>query len=260
MNEPGQARAVSSDDLEAFVMIHDQDLLLACEREGRFSELPRMRYVFLGKRPVDKLAGRRDVVVARSLATHLERYPHLLSFTGWYAVARNNLAAARNVSLLEYDVALKIGFYSKTLAALRQSDAIIGYISFPLSHPMFLHATPWLVRALADVYQIDVVRLIREYLAAGGLDQWTATTNASMSAADLSAFVDWMLPLTPVFRHESIGAHVHERALKIFCFLHDKESIYLPDLLTHLQARSHKIFALSREEAAQRAREIPPLV
>jgi hypothetical protein len=125
---------------------------------------------------------------------------------------------------------------------------------------MYLHATPWLIRALAEVYQVDAVQLVRDHLAAGGLDQWTATTNASMSVGDLCAFVAWMLPLTRLYRHDSIGAHVQERALRIFCLLQNRENIYLPDLLTHAQARSHKIFALSREEAAGHASKLPPLL
>jgi hypothetical protein len=255
--EQTQPRADVSDELEAFVMVHDQDLLLECERLGRFSALPRMRYVFLGGRPTDEVATRRDVVIARSLPDHLEQYPHLLSFTGWYAVARNHLATSRYVALLEYDVTLSPGFRSQTVAALLNRRCIAGYIPFPLSHPMYLHATPWLIRALAEVYQIDAVRLIGDHLAAGGLDRWTATSNASMAAVDLAALVDWILPLTRVYRHEPIGAHVHERLLKIFCLLNDLENVYLPDLLTHTQARSHQIFALSRDEAAQRARTTP---
>lgn len=241
------------DELEAFVVVHDQDLLLECEQDGRFSSVPRLRYLFVGPRPNDKLTGRDDVVIARHLGDNIEEYPQLLSFTGWYAVARNDLASARYVSLLEYDVTLAAGFVSKTLAALREGRGIVGYVPFRLSHPMYLHATPWLIRALGEVYDIDVVRLISNHLAAGGADQWTATSNTSLAAADLRALVDWLLPLTRVYRHDPIGAHVHERALKVFCLLQQKENRYLPDLLTHAQKRSHKIFALSQEEARQRA-------
>lgn len=247
---------LADDELEVFVVIHDQDLLLQCEQDGRFSGIPRLRYVFVGRRPIDKLAGRSDLVIARDLADNIEQYPNLLSFTGWYAVARNNLATTRYLSLLEYDVTLQADFVSKTLVVLSERGGIVGYVPFPLSHPMYLHATPWLIPALAEVYDIDVVRLIRHYLDGGGADLWTATSNASLSAADLKAVVDWILPLTRVYRHDPIGAHVHERTLKVFCLRHGIENHHLPDLLKHAQERSHRIFALSRQEALQRASEM----
>lgn len=240
-------------EIELFVMVHDQDLLLECESDGRFEPIARRRYVFLGPRPVDKLTGRTDVIVARDLADNMEEHANLLSFTGWYAVARNHLATGRYISLLEYDVALAPNFIEETLAALGEQDDLVGYVSFPLSHPMYLHATPWLIPTLAEVYEIDAVRLIDEHLASGGLDRWTATTNASMSAATLAAVVDWIVPLTVVYRHDPIGAHVHERLLKIFGLLNDQPGRYLPSLLTHAQKRSHQIFAHSWEEARQRA-------
>lgn len=241
------------DDLEVFVVVHEQDLLLECEQDRRFSDIPRLRYVFVGMRPTDKLTGRSDVVIARDLADNIEQFPNLLSFTGWYAVAQNNLATARYVSLLEYDVKVAPDFVGQTLSALRTNDGFVGYVPFPLSHPMYLHATPWLISALAAVHQIDVAALIYDYLAAGGSDQWSATTNASMSAVHLRAFVDWLLPVTCVYRHDPIGAHVHERTLNVFCLLHGLDSQCLSGLLTHAQRRSHQILAVSQKEALERA-------
>ena len=249
---------LADDELEVFVVIHDQGRLLQCEQDERFFGIPRRRYVFVGPRPIDKLAGREDVVIARDLPDNIEQYPNLLSFTGWYAVARNHLATTRYVSLLEYDVTLRADFVAKTLALLRERAGIVGYVPFQLSHPMYLHATPWLIPALAEIYGLDVVQLVSEYLDRGGADLWTATSNASLSASDLKAVVDWILPLTRVYRHDPIGAHVHERTLKVFCLRHGIESHYVPDLLKHAQERSHQIYALSRQEALRRATEMRP--
>ncbi len=249
------------DELEVIVMVHDQDLLLNCESEGRFAAIPRLRYVFLGSGPVDKLAGREELIVARHLPDNIEEHNlHLLSFTGWYAVARNGLATTRYLALLEYDVKIAAGFFERTLEALRAHGGIVGYVPFPLSHPMYLHATPWLISALAEAHGIDLSRMIRDHLAAGGADEWTATTNAAMAVGDLRAIVDWLVPVTRIYRHDPIGAHVHERTLKVFCLLHGIENRLLPGLLTHVQARSHQIFALSRAEAEQRARATEPLL
>ena len=214
--------------------------------------------MFVGGGGIDMLRGRSDVVVARLLTDNIEHYPTLLSFTGWYAVARNGLATSRFVSLIEYDVDIRAGFVAGTLESLRDRSRIVGYVPFPLSHPMYLHATPWLSSALASVYGIDVAQLVRRHLAAEGRDEWTATSNASMATSSLHAFVDWFLPLSEVFRHDPIGAHVHERTIKVFCLLNGLDNFLLPDVLVHRQRRAHGIFALSQEEAARLAKAARP--
>ena len=242
--------------IETFVIIHTQELVLACEREGRFSHLPSYRYLFVGPRDVSRLREVDNVVVARELPDNIEVYPNLLSFTGWYAVTRNGLAHAPWVTLLEYDVRVTRDFSSKTLSSLRTAPQIIGYVPFPLSHSMYLHATPWFISALRKVHGIDVPQLVRNHLDAGGVDQWTATTNASLSKAELEAFVEWFVPVSRVFRHDPIGAHVHERALPVFCMLRDLENFLLPDVLEHQQERSHGILARSWEEAQAEAEKL----
>ena len=82
---------VDPTDLETFVIIHDQDLLMQAELEERFANLGRCRYLFVGAGSVSRVESRPDVIVARSLPDNLEHFPALLSFTGWYAVAQNRL-------------------------------------------------------------------------------------------------------------------------------------------------------------------------
>ena len=48
-----------------------------------------------------------------------------LSYTAWYAVARNRLARASYVALLEYDVSVSVDFKRATIQALSDSHAII---------------------------------------------------------------------------------------------------------------------------------------
>ena len=246
---------MSSDqsEIDVFVIVHDQDLLMAGEAEGRFAALPSYRYLFVGPREVSGLAHLTNVIVARDLPDNIERWPNLLSFTGWYAVAKNDLARAPFVTLLEYDVSLAPDFLAKTSALLRAQSCAVGYGSFPLSHPMYLHATPWLIPTLREAHNLDLPKLIREHLETGGADEWAATTNASLPVAELKKFVAWFLPVSRLLRHDPIGAHVHERALPIFCLTSELTNVILPGVLTHQQARSHGILARSWEEARQQA-------
>lgn len=242
--------------IDTFVIIHDQDLVIACEEEGRFSDLPDYKYIFVGSRDASRLELLDNVIVARDLQHNIEDYPNLVSFTGWFAVARNRLASAPWVALLEYDVRLTPDFVTETLTRLRTKPCLVGYVPFPLSHPMYLHATPWLIPGLQSAHSIDVARIIGDHLDAGGRDEWTATTNASMSTLALASFVDWFEPVSWIIRHDPIGAHVHERTLPIFCILNGLENSVLPDVLKHLQQRSHGIFARSWDEAEQEAERL----
>jgi hypothetical protein len=166
-----------------------------------------------------------------------------LSFTGWYAVARNDLTDARWVALLEYDVELSSRFHEETMTALPAGHRLVGYVPFPLTHPMYLHATPWLSPVLKHVHGIDVERVIHDHLEAGSADMWTATTNQSLALDDLRRFVEWFLPASELFRHDPVGAHVHERTLPVFCKVMGIENVHLPGILDHRQARSHGIIA-----------------
>jgi len=235
-------------------------MLLEYEREGRYRNLSRRRYVFVGDGATDKIDSRDDVIVARMLPDNIEHHANLLSFTAWYAIARNDLAESGSVSILEYDVSIAESFTAETLAALSGTHCIAGYVPFKLSHPMFLHATPWFTNSLEAVYGVDADGIVRSHLGGGGRDLWTATTNISMRTGDLASFVDWFLPLTVRFRHDPIGAHVHERTIPIFCKLNQIENVYIPGVLKHTQARSHGILAISQEEARDRAAGSAPLL
>ncbi len=53
--------------------------------------------------------------------------------------------------------------------------------------------------------------------------------------------------------YDPVGAHVHERAVKVFCLLNGIEGLLLPDLLIHHQERSHQIIPNTREKAERLA-------
>jgi hypothetical protein len=94
---------------QTFIFVHDQQIVLDYIQAGKFDQLPDVRYVFLGQRPVDLLdqyVGEKKVIVARNLPDNIEHLPNLVAWTGWYAVARNGLITAEVVNLFEYDINL----------------------------------------------------------------------------------------------------------------------------------------------------------
>ena len=232
------------DELEIFIICHDQETILHYERNSKFKYQPHYRYVFVGSGPADKIEGNDEVIICRNLLHNIEQYKYLVSFTAWYALVRNKLIRTKYVSLLEYDVSLSSDFYTKNLDVLMRTGGMIGYVIFPLNSPVFLGATPHLYSSIKKVYGLDVAEVVQEYIKTTGRNSWCSTSNCTMPTEVLEKFVDWYLPLTEEFREEKLGAHVEERAIKIFAINNNIKTFYLPGVLQHQQLKSHKIEAL----------------
>jgi hypothetical protein len=246
----------SEDDLEIFVVVHDPSIIEQLEAEQHFSMLPNYRYILVGHASryanSDFQCPARSIV-AQLLPNNLEEHKNLLTFTAWYAIVKNQLANTKFVTILEYDVDVDRHFQQRTIQALQEGHRMVGYVPFPLTHPQYLHATDWFTDSLTQVYDIDAAALVDSHLSGGGADLWTATTNLSMRLDDLEDFVDWFLPLSRIFRHDPVGAHVHERSVPIYCMIRGIENFYLPELLQHYQKLSHGARVKTLEEAQKLA-------
>lgn len=228
--------------LEVFIVVHDQNIILDYEQNGKFKNLKLYRYVFVGSDETDKIDSNDKVIIARTLPDNIEEKKYLVSFTAWYALAKNNLINTEFICLLEYDVDLSDFFWEETLRAL-DKNVIVGYVPFLLNHILFLDGTPYLSRSLINVYGIDPVNLVYTYIQTTNDNLWASTTNMAMSTENFRKFVEWFIPLIREFDDDPISAHVHERAVKIFCILFNLGVRYLPHVLKHWQKKSHKIEA-----------------
>jgi hypothetical protein len=249
----------SEDDLEVFIVAHDPLIIEQLEAAQHFSTLPNYRYILVGSS--DRYASSdfrppAKCIVAQLLPCNIEEHKNLLTYTAWYAIAKNRLANTKFVSILEYDVDVDRDFHARTIQALQEGHRIAGYVPFTLTHPQYLYATTWFSDSLQQVYDIDAEALVDRHLSGGGADLWTATTNLSMRLDDLEDFVDWFLPLSRIFRHDPVGAHVHERTVPIYCMIRGIENFYLRELLQHYQRLSHSARVRTLEEAQQHARVI----
>jgi hypothetical protein len=87
-----------------FIFVHDQQIVLDYLAAGKFSDLPDVKYCFLGMRPTDRIEHLPNVIIARNLPDNIEHFPNLVAWTGWYALVRNDLITTHYVNLFEYDV------------------------------------------------------------------------------------------------------------------------------------------------------------
>lgn len=183
----------------------------------------------------------KNTTICKNLLSNIEQYHNLCSYTGWYSVVQNKLYSQNIVSLLEYDIELADNFNSVNIniAQQQKKDYIISYSNTLVNHYVFYKSTPWLEISLKKIHNIDLDQFVLSYK-----DQypfWPTTTNTTIPAEVLRAFIDWFHPMAEIFCHDPLGAYVHERAFFIFCVLNKIDIIYPPTkTLTHKQLRSHQ--------------------
>ena len=232
-------------DLEVFIVCHDQNIIVKNEVEKKFNNLKQYRYLFVGNGPIGLIENHPKVIICRNLPDNIEQYKYLVSFTAWYALAKNNLITTKYVSVIEYDVDLTEDFYEKNLGALNRTNGIIGYKIYTLISPIYFNATPWLKSSLSQVYNIDIEQFIMNFVMRTKKNSWSSSSNHTMPTEIFLKFVEWFIPLTEIFKNEKLGAHVHERVIKVFAILNEIGTYYIPNVLNHWQDKSHKIEALA---------------
>jgi hypothetical protein len=232
--------------LETFVCIHDQQLLLSCEKQGIFANIPKLRYVFVGKNGVSKLSHLGDkVIVARNLPDNIEQYPLLVSYTAWYALVRNKLLTTPNVAVLEYDVTLSSSFdFAVDDVLSRRGPCLLGFRAYALKSPIYFNATPMLEPALKKAYDVDIHKLIDDYVRETGKNAWCSSSNVAADTETFGKFVEWFWPIAQLVKDTPLGAHVCERCIKVFAILNKLPTFLLKDVLQHTQQKSHGIEAL----------------
>jgi len=232
------------EELEVFIICHDENIILENEQNKKFQHIPNYRYLFVGNGTTEKIKNNKKIIICRDLENNIEEYKTLVSFTAWYALVKNNLIQSKFVSLLEYDIDLSPDFFQKNLSVMEKYNGIIGYVVFPILHPIYFEATPWLEFSLREVFKIELRSLLVDYVKNTGLNSWCSTSNCTLSKETLINFVEWFIPLTEMFKTDPLGAHVHERSIKVFAILNGIKTFAIKNVLTHWQKKSHKIEAL----------------
>ena len=227
------------------VTIHDQDLLLAYEAEGKFSKTKSsIIYLFVGLGDTDKITDLPNVVIARNLANNIENYKYLVDFTAWYAIARNQIETCDYVSLLQYDVSISEDFTEKSLTALDSNrDAIVGYVPLEMGDRNFIRDNMGfkpLEIACKNIYGIEISPLLKSHIKLAHDKKWPTTNNVAMHRHTLEDFVRWFTPLAMSMGNEKSAGHAFERAIKLYSILSGRSNVYLGDVLSHFQMNSHE--------------------
>lgn len=239
--------------MQTFIFVHDESIVLNDIASGKFKELPDLQYVFLGARGVDRIRGLSNLIVCRELPIHLEAYPRLTSFSGWYALWKNKLISADYINLFEYDVDLAPDFLPVLEAEMQSEPSILGYVPLRVHNPLFIEDPAHIGNLLHSIqhhHGVDAAAMIRR------LDKeavCSRTSNHTFRRDVFEQYVEWMEPMIDDLKDTPMAGHHIERSISLFYLLEGIPEVRLrADILQHAQADSHATYPHSRGQSRQR--------
>ena len=128
--------------METFIFVHDENIILDYINAKKFSNIKNLKYVFVGNNDVDKIKNLNNVIICKNLPHNLENYPKLTSFTGWYALWKNNLIKSNSINLFEYDVNINDDIEDHINFNFSLGYNVIGYVPILISEHNFIGASP----------------------------------------------------------------------------------------------------------------------
>ena len=233
----------NQDMCETFIFCHDQDIILEYEKSNKFKNLKKYKYVFVGNRPVDKILNNDKIIIARNLPFNMEEYPGLTSYTGWYALWKNNLITTPYINLFEYDVILNQNIEQIISKFIYDNHKLIGYVPVPCKNINFINKKEWvedLFNAIKEYYKIDLERTIRVHMNNSPNMLWSSTSNTTFETSFFKKYMTWFEPLSNLIKESKTAGHAHERSMTFFSILNKYNPILTQGLLTHYQLDSHK--------------------
>lgn len=234
---------------QTFIFVHSQDIILDFINNNKFSEIPNLKYIFLGNNPIDKLTNIDNIIIARELPHNIEEYPRLTSYTGWYAIWKNNLCDSKYLNLFEYDINMTNSFYE--FNELDTKPKISGYISISISNPNLFKTPMWsdtLITSIGKQYNKDLIGFVD---ALPNDLICSVTSNHTFEHETFNQYMTWMEPLIEDIKHSPLSGHQVERSIIAFYLLNEIPFEVKNNMITHFQLDSHKtqgIFEMKKHE------------
>lgn len=225
---------------QTFIFVHDQNIISEFEKTNK---LKNYKYVFLGNRDTNLIEDNSNVIIARNLEHNLEEYPLFTSFTGWYALWKNNLIESDYISLFEYDTLMSENIEQIQSKLFYDNTDMIGYVPFPVSHFQFIDNPEWveyIFPAIKKIYNFDMYRFIKTLLSKNPNLLWSSTSNTTFKKEIFLEFMEWFEPLIEFIKDTRTCGHAHERAISFFYMSKNKKMSLTNGVLTHLQLDSHQ--------------------
>jgi hypothetical protein len=223
---------------EAYITIHDQDLILACEESGQFDLLSHT-YMFVGHRPVDRLPEDLKVIVCRDYQPNVEQWPQFYDFTGWWTLTRHRLIEADHTIMLQYDMTIiDPGIEAKVDALLSAAPGMVAFNAGYWGPNWMLHLPEFesTYRAGLLVHNIHPEHF-------PPFNEWPCTQGTAWRRETLTSFMRWFEPMFGIFKDHIFAGHLAERTVKAYHVVNFPEQ-YLLGMIAHTAADMHGTGAL----------------
>jgi hypothetical protein len=238
-------------DIETFIFIHDQDILLDFIGKNKFTDIHNFKWVFLGKNPVDKLSSIKNIIVARDLEDNIEQYPKLTSFTGWYALYKNGLLKSKYVNLFEYDIKYIPEFVDINKEMIKNDFDFIGYFPMSIFDVVYIKDSRYsneLIGSVKHKENKDIVDMINNLPPN---TTWSSSSNSTWKVDVLKKYLDWFTLYINDIKDSIYCGHIHERSISFYYFLENLNVRLTQGLMFHAQLNSHGTSPLPPERAKQ---------
>lgn len=228
--------------IDTYIFVHDQDIILDFINKKRFSEFKNVKYVFLGNKNIDKLSNLDNIIVARDLPHNIEHYPKLTSFTGWYALYKNNLISSDYVNLFEYDINYKSNFVDKNQQIVDTLPDAVGYLGLTVNSVHFMDPrfTEPLLTKVKEKENIDISSIIQKLKIKNPNLQWTTTSNSTWKREILFKYIEWFSQYIESIGDTPCAGHIAERSISFFYYINKINVQLALNLIEHLQLDSHR--------------------
>ena len=227
----------------AYVFVHDENIINEFEKTKKLTKTfkDNYSYVFVGNKPISLKSS--NIIVCRDLPDNIEQYPKLVTYTGWYALVRNNYIQHDYNFMLEYDTVFHPKFDEIVTKYVKQSKMkeVYSFISVPKDY-FFYEYIP------NELVNIDKIKQQRDkFIEQKGNEKWMGSSNSLWEKETLKRFVEWFDTLLEykedLINYEGIG-HFVERALTIFCIYHSINYKFISGVLEHYYLDSHQTQAI----------------
>lgn len=174
----------------------------------------------------------KSFYAAKDLWHEIEENKSMLTYTAWYALAKNNIVNTEYVGIFEYDTILKPEILSLSDGQLKDDHSVIGFAPRPTNDKLYLDAVPGLTQTIPSIYTVNA------YI---GSSVWAASTNLIMPKWFLTDFVNWYDGYWRETLQYPNHPHFHERAVNVYAATIGMQYKFFPEWVKHEEKRSHGI-------------------
>ena len=238
-------------DMETYFFCHNQDIILSYEKANKFYNFTHYKYVFVGKKEIDKIENMDNVIIARNLPIHIENYPYLTAYTGWYALYKNNVIKSDIVNLFEYDI-IADKFIERDVCDLinKTNINIIGYSPLAMNicfieNPIYIGN---IFNAIKAVYKLDLKKIIQEKIQCNDIGNWLKTSNVTFLSREFIKYMQWSELLLPYIQDDKYAGHITERMVTLYCLFNNLPYEFIPNIITHFLMDSHQTQGIAFNE------------